>query len=278
MEPNLDRQTVDGFGHEWARFNQSALGEAERQQIFDSYFRLFPWDALPDGARGADVGCGSGRWAMCTAPRVGHLHCIDASSQALDVARQNLSGQQNVSFDCASVANMPIEDGSLDFVYSLGVLHHIPDTAAGIKACASKLKPGGVFLVYLYYAFDNRPPWFRRVWQASELARKTISRMPARPKQAVCDAVAASVYWPAARASRALSRLGMDVENIPLSAYRDKSFYTMRTDALDRFGTRLEQRFTAAEIRDMMAAAGLEQIEVCPEAPYWTAIGTRPGA
>ena len=44
----------------------------------------------------------------------------------------------------------------MDFGYSLGVLHHIPDTCAGIKACARLLKRGGPFLVYLYYAFDNR--------------------------------------------------------------------------------------------------------------------------
>ena len=56
---------------------------------------------------------------------------------------------------------MPLAPGSMDFGYSLGVLHHVPDTLAGIKACAKALKPGAPFLVYLYYAFDNRPAWFR---------------------------------------------------------------------------------------------------------------------
>ena len=61
----------------------------------------------------------------------------------------------------------------------------------------------------------------------------------------------------AARESGIIERLGADVADWPLSTYRDKSFYTMRTDALDRFGTRLERRFSRAEIETMMHAAGL---------------------
>ena len=57
--------------------------------------------------------------------------------------------------------------------------------------------------------------------------------------------------------------------------YKDRSFYTMRTDALDRFGTRLEHRYTRAEITDMMHAAGLERVTISPEAPYWCAVGFR---
>lgn len=48
----------------------------------------------------------------------------------------------------------------------------------------------------------------------------------------------------------------------------------IRPDALDRFGTRLEQRFTAAEIREMMEQAGLDRIQFS-EFPYWCAVGYR---
>ena len=49
----------------------------------------------------------------------------------------------------------------------------------------------------------------------------------------------------------------------------------MRTDALDRFGTRLEQRFTRSEIEEMMRKAGLERIEFSSDLPYWCAVGFR---
>tara|TARA_A100001011_G_scaffold295387_1_gene307685 strand:+ start:125 stop:295 length:171 start_codon:yes stop_codon:yes gene_type:complete len=49
----------------------------------------------------------------------------------------------------------------------------------------------------------------------------------------------------------------------------------MRTDALDRFGTRLEQRFTRNEIKNMMQNAGLENIEFSNSKPFWVAVGNK---
>lgn len=272
---NRDDKTIAGFGDEWKRFDQSELDPEELKTLFDGYFGIFPWDSLPDGAVGFDLGCGSGRWARCVAPRVKTLHCIDASSQALEVARRNLSALPNCELHLASVDAIPLPDRSMDFGYSLGVLHHIPDTAAGIRACVAKLKPGAPFLIYLYYAFDNQPPWFRKVWQASEVARGVISRSPYPVRYVLSQAIAAGVYLPLARSARLLHKLGVDTARIPLSFYQDRSFYTMRTDALDRFGTRLEQRFSADQIRTMLEDAGLERIEFGSAAPYWCAVGFR---
>ena len=57
--------------------------------------------------------------------------------------------------------------------------------------------------------------------------------------------------------------------------YEDKSFYTMRTDALDRFGTKTEKRFSKVEIEKMMNNAGLEDIVFNDDEPFWCAVGTR---
>ncbi|MCS6897921.1 MAG: hypothetical protein NZM29_08115, partial [Nitrospira sp.] len=72
-----------------------------------------------------------------------------------------------------------------------------------------------------------------------------------------------------------IEALGGKVDHVPLSAYRRSSFYTMRTDALDRFGTRLEQRFTASQVRAMMEQAGLRDIVFSESEPYWCAVGYR---
>ena len=273
MTGNIDAQTVAGFGDEWTRFDQSVLSANEVLAIFDQYFAIFPWDALPPDAVGFDLGCGSGRWAGCVAPRVGTLHCIDASEAAVRVARRNLARYANCLFHTASVDAIPLPDGSMDFGYSLGVLHHVPDSLAGLRSCTAKLKPGAPFLVYLYYAFDNRPLWFRALWRASDILRRGIARLPHRARYWLSTAIAAGVYLPLARGARLLERRGVDVSSFPLSAYRHRSFYTMRTDARDRFGTRLERRFTAAQIRRMMSDAGLDGITFSPSVPYWCAVG-----
>src|SRR5919199_6979382 len=266
---NIDVATVEGFGDEWRRFDQSELPEEELRTTFEQYFAVFPWEDLPDAAVGFDLGCGSGRWARLVAPRVGTLHCVDASGEALEVARATLASQPNCEFHVASVDALPFADGSMDFGYSLGVLHHVPDTAAALRSAARALKPGAPLLVYLYYAFDNQPAWYRAVWRTTDLARRVISRSPSRVKAAVTTAIAAAVYLPLARLARLASRSGRDVQRLPPSFYRDRSFYTMRTDAFDRFSTRLEQRFTAAEIRAMMAAAGLVDVVFSDGPPYW---------
>lgn len=273
--PNLDPHTVRDFGKEWKHFDQAALSETELREHFDRYFRIFPWASLPKGAVGFDLGCGSGRWAKFVASRVGVLHCIDASEEALSVARITLSQQPAVRFHLASVDAIPLDESSMDFGYSLGVLHHVPDPLAGLKACVSKLRPGAPFLVYLYYALDNRPFWFRALWRASDVVRRLIAPRPHMAKVVLTFPIALLAYWPLSRLANLAAYAGLRTERIPLSYYRHASFYTLRTDALDRFGTRLEQRFTADEVRDLMTRAGLTNVEVSDQEPYWCAVGAR---
>jgi ubiquinone/menaquinone biosynthesis C-methylase UbiE len=274
---NVDPDVVAGFGDEWSRFDQSKLPLDELRQHFEGYFSTFPWADLPPNAEGFDMGCGSGRWAFFVAPRVGRLHLIDASSEALGVARRKLAAMTNVGFIHASIDDVPLPDNSQDFGYSLGVLHCIPDTQCGLEACVRKLKPGAPFLLYLYYRFDNRPIWFRLIWQFSDVLRRVVSHLPLGARYATSQAIATLVYWPLARTARSLEKIGVSPKGLPLSSYRDSSFYTMRTDALDRFGTRVEKRFTRAEILVMMERAGLVHINFREAEPYWCASGLRSG-
>jgi len=168
---------------------------------------------------------------------------------------------------CAAF-ELPFEDGSLDFAYSLGVLHHVPDTPGAVEGVARTLKRGAPLLLYLYYAFDNRPFWYRSLWKITDGTRRLITRLPLGAKSLVCDSIAAGVYWPLARIALAANAAGIDVSNFPLALYRNRSFYTMRTDARDRFGTPLEKRFYADEIRQMMLDAGLTDIRFSDVPPF----------
>jgi ubiquinone/menaquinone biosynthesis C-methylase UbiE len=272
---NLDQHTVDGFGEEWAAFDQSGLPPEEHERWFRAYFGIFPWDALPPNAEGFDLGCGSGRWAMKVAPRIGLLHCIDPAGKALDVARRRLGKLPNVRFHQAGAGNLPLAEASQDFGYSLGVLHHVPDTRAALREAVRRLKPGAPFLLYLYYALDDRPAWFRALWKTSEAGRRLISRLPFPLRRVASEVIAAGVYLPLARGARVAEKFGASVRSWPLNAYRNGSYYTMRTDALDRFGTRLEQRFTRGEINAMMQDAGLTNIVFSDKEPFWVACGRR---
>lgn len=275
---NIDRVTVEGFGAEWSAFDQTGLAGEEYEELFKAYFSIFPFDTLPPNAVGFDLGCGSGRWAAGVADRVGILHCIDPSPEALAVARRRLADRPNIRFHCAAADSIPLKDASQDFAYSLGVLHHIPDTERALRDCVGKLKPGAPFLLYIYYALDGRPVWFRALWRLTDFLRQRIALLPFPSRKLVTSGIAAIVYWPLARASRLAEGLGVAVSGIPLSGYRQASFYTMRTDSLDRFGTRLEQRFTREQVEAMMQRAGLKEIRFSECPPYWVACGRRTAA
>lgn len=274
MGKNLDEHTAEGFDRIWRRYAEPEGGtvEAEPSDAFDTYFAIFPLERLA-GAEGFDLGCGNGRIAVSVAPRAGFLHCIDPSAAGLATARQALRHRDNVDFHQASVDAIPLADGSQDFGYSIGVLHHIPDPAAGLQCCVDKLKRGAPFLVYLYYRFDNRPAWFRAVWRASDVARRTISKLPFRLRVAASTGLAATAYWPLSRTARLLRKLGVGTDNLPLSGYADRSWAVLRADALDRFGTAIEHRFSRAEIERMMVDAGLRDVRFAEGAPFWVALG-----
>lgn len=272
---NIDIKTVEGFGSEWKKYDQKSLPEKELAEQYQNYFDIFPWEKLQANAVGFDMGCGSGRWAKCVSSEdaVSKLFCIDASSKALSVAKENLKGRSNTQCLLGQFDNIPLEDESMDFGYCLGVLHHIPDPKKGLEQCVRKLKRGAPFLVYLYYAFDQRPWWFKGLWRASDWLRKSISKLPFLLRNFICQCLAILVYFPLSRMAFFLEKAGCDVQNFPLSAYRNKSFYTMKTDSLDRFGTRLEYRFTKNQIEQMMIETGLENISFSNKEPYWCAVG-----
>ena len=130
-------------------------------------------------------------------------------------------------------------------------------------------------MVYLYYSFDNRSLWYRILWKLTDLLRRIIYVLPEKIKRLITDFIALSVYFSLARFSHFIKLIGWNSESLPLSYYKDKSFYTMRTDARDRFGTALESRFSKKQVMGMMSDAGLVEISFSKSAPFWCAIGTK---
>jgi len=270
---NIDSASVEGFGEEWSKFSYENSGNPEQDLIFSDYFGQFPLKSARKNMVCLDIGCGTGRWSALAAKFFPSIHLLDASEKALGVARSNMEKLGHGHF---SFIHCPLHefhtDTQYDAAWSLGVLHHLPDTQLALNKVASLLKPGAPFLVYLYYRFDNRPWWFRCIWSVTDMVRCVISRLPFVVRHRICDLIAILVYWPLARMSWLLEKGSCSVSWIPLSYYRDKSFYVIRTDSLDRFGTRLESRFTKSEITHMLTSAGFEKISFSPKEPFWTAV------
>jgi len=112
----------------------------------------------------------------------------------------------------------------------------------------------------------------------TDFFRGRIAKLPLRIKRVVTDVIATFIYWPISRFLFVLEKLGLCVGHFPLSGYRQSSFYTLRTDALDRFGTSLEKRFTRKQIGYMLEDAGLRDIIFSENEPFWCAYGIKSSA
>ena len=270
---NFDEDTVNSFGEEWEHFN--TFTDAEIKTAGDQYFDIVDKEWLK-GKHALDVGCGSGRWTKYVSQYTGFVEAIDPSKAVLASAKL-LQESPNTRISKAGVDNIPFEDNSFDFVFSLGVLHHIPNTQLAMQRCVEKLKPEGKFLVYLYYNFEQRGVLFKSLFFLSHIIRLVISKLPASLKRLVCDLIAVVVYLPLIYISKIIEKLGFSnlSNQIPLSYYKSHSFFIVRNDALDRFGTPLEQRFSRAEITKMMENCGLKNIIISENEPYWHAIGEK---
>jgi hypothetical protein len=101
--------------------------------------------------------------------------------------------------------------------------------------------------------------------------------MPPALKKICCDILALIAYMPFVLLAKLFFKLGFTkfAEKIPLSAYANKDFYIIRNDSLDRFGTKLEHRFTKAEIENMMKEAGLSDIKFGNHSAFWHAVGQK---
>ena len=265
------KKVVKDFGNEWKRFDQSIVKKSELKNIFDQYFNIFPLKELNKNLVGFDLGCGSGRWAKFIAPKVKKLNCIEPSVEAISVAKKNLINFKNINYINSEVNKKILIKNSQDFGYCLGVLHHIPDTLNGIKICSMMLKKNAPFLIYLYYKFDNRNFLFKSLWKISDFLRLLICFLPFNIKKLFTDFLALLIYYPLAKLSYVIDKFGIKTSSMPLSFYKNKSFYTMRTDSLDRFGTKLEKRFTKSEIENLLSMSGFKDIKFSEKTPFWVA-------
>lgn len=271
---NIDWDTVDSFGEEWMKFDKFSDKEIER--MGDEYFDIVNDTMMNSSSVVLDMGCGTGRWTKYVSSKVKFIEAVDPSKAV--VAANDLVGSiNNVRISQAEVSALPFQDGAFDFVFSLGVLHHIPDTSLALKQTVAKLREGGYCLIYLYYTLDNKSLLFRSIFHLSNFLRYFICRLPSSSKKFVCDILAIIFYLPLVFFSKVCFKLFGEkiLKYIPLSWYHDKSFNVIRNDSLDRFGTPLEQRFSKEDINRMMINAGLKDVVFSSKPPYWRAVGRK---
>lgn len=274
FDSNIDKDVVNSFGEEWKKFayTDSDL-KFDLDSQFEAYSKPVNLDAFdPRSSIAADFGAGSGRWTIRLTPYFSQIYALDPSSGSTEVLMSKFAKSSKITVLNESIGKNSIPDCSLDLAMSLGVLHHLPDTAKGLTCVAQKIKPGGVLWCYMYYRLENKSRLYRGLFRASGIVRLFVSHLPFFWRRVLADVIAALIYLPFARFSHIMGKRGIDVSNYPLHHYSNMPFVMMRNDALDRFGTQIEQRFSKKDICEMLIRAGfdLSTLNFSDAEPFWT--------
>jgi 2-polyprenyl-3-methyl-5-hydroxy-6-metoxy-1,4-benzoquinol methylase len=264
-------ETALSFGFEWTRFPEMY---AEWTQSFLNYMEPHGPEFFK-GKKVLDAGCGNGRFAHSAAKYGAEVWAIDLGP-AVEVARRNLSGFEDAQVVQADLHQPPFALETFDFIYSLGVLHHLPDPESAFHGLLPFLKPGGEIQIYLYWKPENQPVK-RALLAVVVAARQITTRLPHGAVYALAfpAALAAFVFfvWPY-QLLKKIPGLRRFAEKMPMKQYAHFPFRVCVNDQLDRFSAPIENRYTRSETESWLRRAGLEDCQVRPSYG-WVATGRK---
>ena len=256
-EDELARRTQASFGYEWTEFDD---WQPSGSTNFQDYFNGIDLPSLRD-ARVLEGGCGMGRHARQLAEHCRMILAIDFS-QAIEAAARNVGDLPNVAVVQADLQALPVADEAFEFVYSMGVVHHLADTEGVVRGLVRKLKPGGRLRLYLYW---KREGWTGRALAVVSGIRRFTTRLPFPVLKALCWVLSVGLSAGVVLPYRLLARLGVRTsEYWPLFVYTKYPFTVLYNDQFDRFSAPLEKRYSEAEARRLLEQAGLRDVRTRP--------------
>lgn len=264
-------RTQRSFGYQWTTFSEMACDFREN---FWNY--LLP--ATPEflnGRLGLDAGCGFGRHiyhaATCGAEMIG----MDFS-RAIDASYQNTKHLPNVHLVQGDIYAPPFEPGTFDFVYSIGVLHHLPDPGRGVTSLSKLLRPNGTMFVWLY----SKTRRFTNF--CLEAVRTVTTHLPHRVVKwlslvgALVDRYLFVVPY---QGLRRIPMIGpwLDRTMLPrVRLYSQYPFQVLHADWFDRLAAPIRFYYSGPEVEQLLWDAALSDVSVAPTGLYgWRGCGVR---
>jgi SAM-dependent methyltransferase len=157
--------TQESFAQQWAwhrsgKFEDGSLyGKTAENELlaFQNSFGLASLQQLA-GKRILDAGCGSGRLDLYLARTVPTATVVGMDfSESARGAYAAVEGVPNAHILQGDLLRAPFAPESFDYVWSEGVLHHLPDSKAGLDALSRLVKPGGYLYIWVYESGYRNP-------------------------------------------------------------------------------------------------------------------------
>ena len=145
----------------------------------------FSKEALKQGFA-LEVGCGYGRFVDVVQRLGGRIVGVDLSTHSIDLAQDFVGLRDNVFLVQADLFALPFARETFDHIYSIGVLHHTPDTKRAFEAVVPYLARGGHIAIWVYHPLEKR---------SSNVWRMVTTRLNHRVLYGACIANQALFSW-----------------------------------------------------------------------------------
>ena len=256
VEHEASARTAVAFGWEWNRFSE--LDTRYRRQFLDW---IRPVDAgFFRGKTVLEGGCGKGRHTALAADFGARAVVALDLSDAVDAAWRNTRHLPAAHVVQGDILRPPVK-AVFDYVFSVGVLHHMPVPEEGFRALVSKIRPGGHVSAWVYGREGNG--WI--VHLLNPVRERVTSRLPHR----VLDVVAALVTVPLWLVTKLVygptgGRLGQ--RTLPYGPYLSYiavfPFLEQRTIVFDHLVAPVAFYLRRDEFAGWFERAGLEEVSI----------------
>jgi SAM-dependent methyltransferase len=269
MAVSLKEQCIADFGEQWQRYRDND-GYYGSRALFEDKFQALLVPADIEGHRVAEIGSGTGRIVkMLMECGAGHVIAVEPSDSF-----KVLCANVRQYGDCVQTLRIKGDElpafGDLDMVFSIGVLHHIPDPAPVVAAAYRALRPGGRIAIWLY-GKEGNGLYLAVVQPLRALTRRLPDRLLAVLSwlldQPLVVYVTLCKYLP-----------------LPLRGYMREIMAKLeprhrRLTIYDQLNPAYAKYYTRAEAEQLLLRAGFVDLRVCHRHGYsWSLVGTKPAA
>lgn len=263
----IQEQIIQDFGVQWTRYQDSPGYYGSLDFLADV---LGPLIALPDlqGKKVAEIGSGTGRIvSMLLQAGAAHVTAVEPS-RGFDVLVEHLkSYKDKVSFLNVEGDKIP-QTNDNDYIFSIGVIHHIPQPEKVLKAIHGALRPGGKFFMWVYGKENNG-----RYLSLAKFLRPLTTKLPHFVLVGITWILFffLKVYMQAAK-----------VLPLPLKDYLEGvlgkcSDHVIRLVIYDQLNPAYAKYYTKDEVVDLLNGGGLIDIKLYHRHNYsWSGVGRKP--
>ena len=144
-----EKQTINDFGEQWVNYRNNPGHYGSSKLLLNIFGPLLKQKDVENSIV-VEVGSGTGRIVnMLLDVGVAHVYAVEPS-EAFGVLKDNTKSRQKQITYMRIPGEALSSNLELDFAFSIGVIHHIPDPLPTLNAMYNALRPGGKILVWVY--------------------------------------------------------------------------------------------------------------------------------